>query len=161
MTRALALLLALGAGAAFAADAPQPRATSSCTGGNAAIKQALQSLIAADNRGDLDAVLSHYADDAWWLPPSGPRVEGKAAIAARYRELFAANRVEFVVEGVGTELTSALAWATGETRGTVTPKDGGAPRAVHDEFVALFRCESGRYRVVGLSWRPAEPPPAR
>ena len=41
-------------------------------------------LIAAGNRGDLDAVLGCYTDDVVWAPPWGDGMRGRDAIAAHY-----------------------------------------------------------------------------
>jgi hypothetical protein len=46
----------------------------------AAVRAVSKRIIAADNPGDIGAVSDLYEDEAVWLPPSGPVVEGKATI---------------------------------------------------------------------------------
>jgi len=140
------------------AGQPSP-AQPSCARDPEAAARTAKSLIEADNRRDLDAVLDHYTDLAVLLPPSGEVVEGAEAIAARYRRLFADNLVEFDL-AVDESVAECGAWAfvRGTTSGTLTPVSGGPPRRVSATFLMILRCDGQRWRVHRLSWADREPP---
>jgi uncharacterized protein (TIGR02246 family) len=57
-------------------------------GPQAAVEAALADSVAGWNAGDLDRYMAVYAADATYVAPDG-LVQGKAAIAARYRPAFA------------------------------------------------------------------------
>jgi ketosteroid isomerase-like protein len=90
----------------------------------AAVKAVSKGIIAADNSGDIGAVSDLYEDEAVWLPPSGPMVEGKAVILARYKTSFDQLKLEYSEQSVETQigvigrLTVALSVAR-PSRGTV------------------------------------------
>lgn len=118
-------------------------------------------LIAAGNRGDLDAVLGCYTDDVVWAPPWGDGMRGRDAIAAHYRTLFAghAMHLEVVIEQErlvpdGVEVRALV-------RGQVVPRAGGDPVAANDRLVATLRREGGVYRVAHLAWQPVPTDPGR
>lgn len=115
-------------------------------------------LIARDNARDLAGVLAGYTEDVVWLPPQGGSIVGKAAIRQRYEAMFA-NVV--ALESDVAEAVAAGEWgfARGSTRGTLTAADG-ARTAVDGTFVAVTRCEQGRWRVARLIWNDAAEPKA-
>jgi ketosteroid isomerase-like protein len=90
----------------------------------AAVKVVSQGIIAADNSGDIGAVSDLYEDEAVWLPPSGPAVEGKAEILARYKTSFDQLKLEYSERSVETQTGGDWAFDRGFVRGTATPKDG-------------------------------------
>jgi uncharacterized protein (TIGR02246 family) len=55
----------------------------------AAIRQAIESYVAAYNRGDAAAVAEHWAEDAEYVLPDGERVQGRDAIRKVFEEAFA------------------------------------------------------------------------
>ena len=121
----------------------------------------VRELIAAGNRGDLDAVLGCYTDDVVWAPPWGDGMRGRDAIAAHYRTLFAghAMHLEVVIElersvRDGVEVRALV-------RGQVVPRAGGDPVVANDRLVATLRREGGAYRVAHLAWQPVPTDPGR
>lgn len=52
-----------------------------------AIRDADAATLKAAQSNDVDAVVANYADDASWLPPNAPAVNGKAAIRAGWAKL--------------------------------------------------------------------------
>ena len=48
-----------------------------------AIRKAVRSYVAAFNRGDADAVASHWGEQGEWVSPSGQRFTGRRAIRAQ------------------------------------------------------------------------------
>lgn len=125
------------------------------TGSDSVIK-AMQDLIAADNARDVASAVSSYTDDVVWLPPSGPPVSGRDAIAARYRSMFAQYRPALQMTCDDVAVAGHTARCRGTTTGSLVP-DRGAPVVVHDKFLALLRREGKTWRVSHLMWSPIEP----
>ncbi len=57
-----------------------------------AIRAAVESYVAAYNRGDAKAVADHWSDNADWVSPSGQRFQGRQAIEQEMEVLFAENK---------------------------------------------------------------------
>src|SRR3954462_512019 len=83
-----------------------------------AIRTMIDSLIAADNRGDLEAVLSHYANDATLMSPGKASISGKAKLKSNYENIFASVHLKLQTSIEGIELNSASALAWGANSGT-------------------------------------------
>jgi uncharacterized protein (TIGR02246 family) len=128
----------------------------------AAVKAVSKAIIAADNSSDLGAVSDLYDDEAVWLPPNGPTMEGKAVILARYKTSFDQFKLEYAEQSVETEVGGDWAFDRGFVRGTATPKDGSLPRKTYDKYIMILRRgKDHRWRIARLMWSPAEvPPPA-
>jgi uncharacterized protein (TIGR02246 family) len=123
----------------------------------AAVKALSKTIIAADNSSDIGAVSDLYEDEAVWLPPSGPVVEGKAVILARYKTSFDQFKLAYSEQSVETQVGGDWAFDRGFVRGTATPKDGSAPRETFDKYIMiLHRGKDHRWRIARLMWSPAE-----
>ena len=113
-------------------------------------------LMAADNRGDVEAVVACYADDAILLPPGGDSTEGVENIRPSYENLFASNRLEVRMEVESIEVKGSLAFSRGFTRGRIVPKDGSPPRELHDRYLMVLRQgPRGEWKIAALMWSPA------
>src|SRR5262245_15445508 len=123
------------------------------------VRAALDALIAADNRRDLDSVMQSYCEDVELDPPSGESVRGREAVRARYIDLFAAWQPELRIEHQRTEVDGLRAQDRGRTLGALHAIAGDAVKLVEDEYEAELRLEGGRWRVAHLSWRPATKSP--
>lgn len=148
--RTAALLLFLTPAAALAADCPED---------SESIAAVPESLIAADNAGDVDRVLEHYTSDVEWITPQGQVLRGKQEIRSRYEALFAGFRAEMAVEIVRVDPGQRFAVLRGRTRGALTPREPGeSPRQVDDVFLMVVECEGdGSWRVDRLMWTPSAP----
>lgn len=82
----VAFILALGSLAYAYATTQSPR---SAPGDEQAIRKAAESLAAAFNKADLEALMSHWAPDADYIDDSGKTYKGRTAIAAAFKESFA------------------------------------------------------------------------
>jgi uncharacterized protein (TIGR02246 family) len=142
---AAATLLLLGA----CCCGPSQGATES-----AGVREAVERLVAADNRRDLAAVLAGYTEDVVWLPPGEEPLRGKAALRSRYERLFADFGVAMEIEVVEARCEGLNGWAWGRVRGTLTPVAEGETVRVDDSFLALARREGGTWRVSQLMWGP-------
>lgn len=58
----------------------------------AAIRAAIDSYVAAYNKGDAKAVAAHWSEDGHWISPTGERAEGVAAIRSQLEEVFAKSK---------------------------------------------------------------------
>ena len=105
----------------------------------------------ANNRRDLEGVLAGYPDDAVWLSPDQGLVD-RSAFRQRYASLFRDRRPAYTAEIVEAHSDGELGYVRGRIGGTLTPLDGSPARPVNDTFLALTRCESGRWRVSHLTW---------
>jgi ketosteroid isomerase-like protein len=137
------------------ASAPQPQ--TGCASAAVAVSSATDYLIARDNARDLSGVVAGYTDDVVWLPPTGAPVTGKAAIEARYRELFSTYQPHMRSETIDAAASGLLGFVRGTTSGTLVPIGGGEPKDVHDKFLAIVKCDGGVWRVSHLSWSPQSP----
>jgi uncharacterized protein (TIGR02246 family) len=73
-----------------------------------AIRAAVDSYIAAYNRGDAKAVADHWGETAEWTSPSGQQFVGRKAIAKAMEEFFAENKgVTIEVSDVKVRLVTA------------------------------------------------------
>jgi ketosteroid isomerase-like protein len=124
--------------AAAAADASSPRT----------VLAALQN---ADNLGDLETVLSLYAEDAMLLPPNEARVSGKAAIRRRYEGLFARTRMAARFEVDEERATGAYGYIRGRMIGKRTATDG-TVEDLAGKFVMLFRKGAKGWQIASLIW---------
>lgn len=123
--------------------------------GEAEIRSLFDRLMNADTRGDVDAVLECYAEDAVLLPPGGAFVQGVESIRPRYEALFAASRLEVRMEIDTIEVSGSLAFSRGVTRGRTIPKDGSPPREIADRYLMVLRQEpGGAWKIATLMWGP-------
>ena len=117
--------------------------------------EVLTQIIAANNHADLRAVESLYAEDAVWLPPTGPVVEGRQTIVERYRNSFATVRLHYTFVEIEHHTDGDWAFSRGTTEGTVTPIAGGEPRKINDKYLMILRRASGKWKIARLMWSPA------
>ena len=120
------------------------------------VQRLLREIMAADNAGDLDRVMTHYTDDAVLLPPKGPKIIGRHAIRAHYAEAFEALTLS--MSATVDTLRSAGDWATveGEVSGTITEKATGSKKEAHDRFLGIVVRGDDAWRFSRLSWAPVE-----
>jgi ketosteroid isomerase-like protein len=115
--------------------------------------RAHEAYLAAINANDLEAVLAMLTDDAIYLPPHEPAVEGKAAIRPWIEGYFGAYRTHWDKETL--ELVAAGDWAMERAAERVkdTPRDGGA--AVEDVckgIIIYCRQADGTWKVARDMW---------
>lgn len=146
----------LSATAAFSVCACTSRETRTASAfevESARVHAVFDKLIAADNRGDLNAVMDCYAEDIALLPPQGQPIRGPAAVREHYAGLFARDRLEVRIVFGETMLSGSGAVVRGRTTGRrIANADGGA-NAIDDEFEAALRRGADReWRIQRLRW---------
>ena len=115
---------------------------------------------AAENAGDLEEMLVHFADDLVLLVPNAPAVSGAETVAAAMREFHQAFAVE--VQYGGEEIVVFGDWAfdRGTYRVTLTPKSGGAPISESGKYLWLYRRHpDGSWKQSRVMWNSSDPRP--
>ena len=118
----------------------------------AAINDLVVNLVAADNRGDLDAVDALYADDIVLIPPYEPPVVGIEAVRDRYSQMFEAMKLDLGATIEETVVNGSWAYSRGTTRGRATPVDSENWHSVNDRYLMVLRRDGGRWQIVRLIW---------
>jgi len=128
------------------------QASSDCSSSREAVAAAPERLIDNNNNRDVEGVLAGYTEDAVWLSPDQPVVRGRKNFRPRYESLFRDNKLDYIAEVTEARADGSVGYAWGKIRGTSTPIDGSPARSVEDTFLAITRCESGRWLVSHLIW---------
>jgi ketosteroid isomerase-like protein len=122
----------------------------------AAVRHVLSGLSAADNAGNLDAVVRHYRDDAMLLPPNADAVAGRPAIRDWYEKRF--RQFQFMVSFDAEEIEASgdRAFARGYINGRLNPKAVGAPIKLHEKFIMVLRRDKEGWKIARLIWNSDE-----
>jgi uncharacterized protein (TIGR02246 family) len=117
----------------------------------AAIGAVREAYIAAETAGDAAAVAALYADNATLMPSNGAAVSGKAAIEAFLVAEYAAMSAAPIVTPRETKVAGDMAYDTGSTVMTLTPKAGGKAMTVNGKYaVTLARQADGSWKITNL-----------
>ncbi|MCI0697491.1 DUF4440 domain-containing protein [candidate division KSB1 bacterium] len=128
---------------------PKPRGNAD----KAQIKKLLDQLMAADNAGGVDQIMSFYADDAITMPPNDNIVIGKEAIAARYKAGFAKFKMEVSLSSDELEICGDWAFNRGKTSGRLIWHDGSNPTPLNDKYLMILRRQAGKsWKIARLMW---------
>ena len=92
-----------------------------------------------------------YADDASLLPPNEMTVRGRAAIRARYKQLFARSRMEVRFEADEVGVNGGAGFIRGRTIGRRVSADGRV-EDLTGKFVMLLRNGAGGWVISALIW---------
>jgi len=147
--RTLGVVLSL---ASLACISEEPGPEINATNEQKAVRAVVASLIAADNAGDLEAVMLQYGLDPVLMPPGREAIRGREAVRRHYARLLADTDMDLEAESVETVVTGDWAFDRGFTKGRVTPR-GGGPIQIHDRYLMLLqRGSDGAWRVSRLIW---------
>lgn len=127
----------------------------SCTGPDEKEVQAVvHGIIQADNKSDLEKVLSYYKDEATLFPPGDrPTVQGKENIMANYASIFSNTKLNLKVSIEKVSIVDRkVAWCTGRTFGEATNLDDNSVREVNDKYVMMLEKVDEGWRIVSLKW---------
>jgi uncharacterized protein (TIGR02246 family) len=101
---------------------------------------------------NLDALMALYEEDAVFLPATGTRVTGRAAIRELFEKALAVNTSDVQVHSKVTEQSGHLAFDSGEYDETGTTS-GGAKRSGRGNYLVVFRRDGqNRWRIVQHMW---------
>jgi uncharacterized protein (TIGR02246 family) len=100
---------------------------------------------------NLAAVIALYADDAVFLPATGSRVTGRAAIRDLFEKALAVNTSDLRVQSKVTEQSGDLAYDSGEYEETMT--SGGVARSGRGNYLVVLRRDGrNQWRIVEHMW---------
>jgi uncharacterized protein (TIGR02246 family) len=123
------------------------------------VEAAVQRMVAADNAGDVAALLDCYTEDALLCPADGSTYAGRDAIRAHLTDVFSKLALHLKATAVETSVGDEhWAWQRGEISGSITPKDGSPATAAHDRYLMILELgdEDDRWRIARVFWGPAE-----
>lgn len=109
----------------------------------------LREIEAAFNANDLDRLMASVHEQAVWLPPGEPPLEGKAAVREFYAGLLRDYRLEIHPEFEEVLLEEHLAVVRARLPGRLLPRAGGLePIPFHNKFVNVYRKDAaGRWKL--------------
>jgi ketosteroid isomerase-like protein len=116
---------------------------------------------AALSTGDLDSMMSVYADDVIMMPPNdAPRV-GIAAVRSMWEELLQAFAVEVSVSVEEVEAVGEWAFERGTFRMKLTSKTGGAPSEDFGKYLDILKRQAdGTWKYSRLMFNSSQPHPS-
>jgi uncharacterized protein (TIGR02246 family) len=118
-----------------------------------AIKDFTRNAVAAINAGDVDTIMSLYADDAIRIPPNEPATVGREAILSRVQKVFDDFTLQErdVVEDI--KVSGDLAVAHSVYTATAMPKAGGEPIKLNGNAIWIFRKQpDDEWKVIYSIW---------
>ena len=124
-----------------------------------AVRKVLSGLSAADNAGDLNAILSHYSDEAILLPPDGPPLVGQPGVRSFYEPALSRFRFEVSFDADETQVSGDWAFARGFINGRLVPKGEGTPVKLREKYIMVLRRQNGGWKIARLIWNASEPRP--
>jgi uncharacterized protein (TIGR02246 family) len=119
----------------------------------AAIRNLETEVVAAENAGDADALMTGIAVDAIWLPPNEPALTGKVAIRESMQNSFDQFDFEITTATAEVEVAGDWAFARGTYEFTVTPKAGGEAQQETGKYIwILQRQADGFWKFARAIW---------
>jgi len=117
------------------------------------IEKVIKGIIAADNEGDLERILTFYAPDAVLIPPSGQNISELADIRENYEGIFAVSDLTITNEIWETIISGPLASSTGANCVTATSKIDGSRETAYSKYLMILRiAEGGQWKISRLIW---------
>jgi len=113
----------------------------------------------AYNAGEVDRILTLYAEDAVVMPPNAPAAKGQAAIRAFLAEDSAAAKAAGLRMGLGEDglgVSGNLAWHSG----TYTVTDAADAMADTGKWVEIWLKADGKWHMIRDIWNSDTAPPA-
>jgi uncharacterized protein (TIGR02246 family) len=157
LTRVLVVGIALALSGCVAVQAPVDTSAD-----EAALKAATNAWLAAYNAGDVEKIVSLYADDGVLMPPHAPVANGKSAI----RTFIAADTAAAKAAGVklvNGSSTVGVAGDTGWEAGSYTATDASGATVDSGSYMSVSRKVNGQWLYVRDTYnsdRPLPAPPA-
>jgi ketosteroid isomerase-like protein len=143
--------LAVVACAAVAACSAAFSSAAQVSDDRAAIDRIRQAFEAAQNAGDANAAVRHFADDIVGMPPGGPPLRGPEAPGA-LRQYLEAFDVDVQYRSEEIVLVGEWAFDRGTFTETRTPKKGGASIEGAGSYLWVYRRVGGEWKQARLIW---------
>ena len=105
------------------------------------------------SRGDLETLMSVYADDVISMPPNqAPRI-GKSAVRSMWADVLSDFAVEASVSVEEVEVTGEWAYERGTYNLKLKPQAGGAPIEDFGKYLDILRRQpDGNWKYSRVSW---------
>ncbi|MDN5204151.1 nuclear transport factor 2 family protein [Fulvivirgaceae bacterium BMA10] len=116
------------------------------------VRAVLFGIIEADNKADLDQVLSYYHEDASLLPPEKSKIEGINNIRKNYERIFDTSVLRLSVQDDEIIIEGNHAICTGMTKGTVMLKTDSSIKEINDKFMMILERHEGTWKIKRLIW---------
>jgi ketosteroid isomerase-like protein len=117
------------------------------------VRQVVLDIISADNRSDIQTVLSLYDSSAILMPSGKDIIRGKAAIMKNYQDLFSSSKLQIVTEIEDISLEQSLAVVTGNNKGTVVSIADSVSKVMNSKYVMILqKKDSQRWLIQQLIW---------
>jgi uncharacterized protein (TIGR02246 family) len=114
-----------------------------------AIRNLMDTWLSAIAAGDLKTVLTLMSDDAVFLVPGQPPMEGKHVFAAAFQAMVPMVRVEAVNETREIQIHGDIAWCWSYLNVTITSRSGGQPSRRAGHTLSILRREpAGKWVVI-------------
>lgn len=122
------------------------------------VERVVHRLVRANNRGDVDAAIACYADDANWYPPGEPPIDSVEFVRDHYAELFETFEYDLDVGITRLSLVGDTAYVRGIMWGDMDSRvEGVEDREVRDNYEMILEKEGDdEWRIVRLQWWPAD-----
>lgn len=101
--------------------------------------------------GNLEGLIALYAEDAVFLPATGSRITGRAAIRELFEKALATNSSKLSVHSKVSQQSGELAYDSGEYEETTTSK-GLARSGRGNYLVILRRTGPNQWRIIQHMW---------
>ncbi|HEV2720641.1 MAG TPA: DUF4440 domain-containing protein [Thermoanaerobaculia bacterium] len=102
---------------------------------------------AAANSGNLDRMMSIYADNAVLMPPNAPPFRGRDAIRQYWGGFLGAGKIDATIAADDVVQSCDMATEVGHYALTITPK-GAAPIKDSGKYVITWKRIGGQWRAV-------------
>jgi uncharacterized protein (TIGR02246 family) len=112
----------------------------------------VQAIIAADNRADIEKVISCYHSDAMLLPPGKQQIIGEDAIRKNYEAIFSSSVLTLTIKEEELTISGDYAICMGRTSGEVLSKTDSTTREVNDRFIMILERRNRVWKIKRLIW---------
>ena len=139
-------------------NAKQVDPTPSASEGQA-VEKVVAGIVEAANAGDIEAVMSYFAEDGVAMPPDEMPVFGTRLIRPRLQPLFDQSKLVIFLTSEETSASGAFAFARGYISGRIEPKKSAPERYIdQNEYLMLLQKDSGgSWKIARLMWHPMWP----
>lgn len=111
------------------------------------LAKTLREHVEAVNASDVEAILAGMTDDAIYLPPGAPHVQGKAALRKLLLPIYEQIDAEVAMRPAETVIAGDWAWEWGHLSGTTRLLAGGEPTRFEGKYIYVYQ------RQVDGSWK--------
>jgi uncharacterized protein (TIGR02246 family) len=111
------------------------------------INKVIQELATAFNAEDPAKTAALYSLNGVVMPPNRSLMRGRSFVEQYYLDRFAEGASDLQVQSTDVSGQGTLAYASGDYRLNLVPKDGGQSRRDRGKFLWLFREQDGRWMI--------------